>query len=92
MLLITRDSGKVEIKILKGEKFSKIKISDNGVGMEVNKETDSMGLLIISSLVKDKLKGNLEIRSKKDKGTTIEFDFKKLNKIYNEVYCKNRKQ
>jgi len=73
---ITRDSGKVEIKILKGEKFSKIKISDNGVGMEVNKETDSMGLLIISSLVKDKLKGNLEIRSKKDKGTTIEFDFK----------------
>jgi ethanolamine sensor kinase len=26
--------------------------------------------------VKDKLKGNLEIRSKKDKGTTIEFDFK----------------
>jgi len=44
--------------------------------MEVNKETDSMGLLIISSLIKDKLKGNLEIRSKKDKGTTIEFDFK----------------
>ena len=73
---IARDSGKVEIKILKGEKFSKIKISDNGVGMEVNKETNSMGLLIISSLVKDKLKGNLEIRSKKDKGTTIEFDFK----------------
>ena len=73
---ITRDSGEVEIKILKGEKFSKIRISDNGVGMEVKKETNSMGLLIISSLVKDKLKGNLEIRSKKDKGTTIEFDFK----------------
>ena len=35
-----------------------------------------MGLLIISSLVKDKLKGNLEIRSKKGKGTTIEFDLK----------------
>ena len=33
-------------------------------------------ILIINSLVKDKLKGNLEIRSKKDKGTTIEFDFK----------------
>ena len=73
---VTRDSGKVEIKILKGEKFSKIKISDNGVGMEVKRETNSMGLLIINSLVKDKLKGNLEIRSKKDKGTTIEFDFK----------------
>ena len=73
---ITRDSGKVEIKILEGEKFSKIKISDNGVGMEINKENNSMGLLIISSLVKDKLKGNLEIRSKKNEGTTIEFDFK----------------
>ena len=44
--------------------------------VEVKKESDSMGLLIISSLVKDKLKGNLEIRSKKDRGTTIEFDFK----------------
>lgn len=44
--------------------------------MEVKKETNSMGLLIISSLVKDKLKGSLKIRSKKDKGTTIEFDFK----------------
>ena len=72
----TTDSGKVDIKILKGEKFSKIIISDNGVGMEIKKESDSMGLLIISSLVKDKLKGNLEIRSKKDRGTTIEFDFK----------------
>jgi len=72
----TKDSGNVDIKILKGETFSKIIISDNGVGMEVKKESDSMGLLIISSLVKDKLKGNLEIRSKKDKGTTIEFDFK----------------
>ncbi len=72
----TKDSGNVDIKILKGETFSKIIISDNGVGMEVKKESDSMGLLIISSLVKDKLKGNLEIRSKKEKGTTIEFDFK----------------
>ena len=44
--------------------------------MEVKRETNSMGLLIINSLVKDKLKGNLEIRSKKDKGTIIEFDFK----------------
>ena len=66
----------VDIKLLKGENFSKIIISDNGVGMEIKKESDSMGLLIISSLVKDKLKGNLEIRSKKDRGTTIEFDFK----------------
>ncbi|WP_241761747.1 sensor histidine kinase, partial [Fusobacterium nucleatum] len=73
---VNRDSGKVDIKILKGEKFSKIRISDNGVGMTVNKENNSMGLLIISSLVKDKLKGNLEIKSKKEKGTTIEFDFK----------------
>ena len=72
----TKDSGNINIKILKGETFSKIIISDNGVGMEVKKESDSMGLLIISSLVKDKLKGNLEIRSKKDRGTTIEFDLK----------------
>ena len=44
--------------------------------MELKPESDSMGLLIISSLVKDKLKGNLEIRTKKGQGTTIEFDFK----------------
>ena len=44
--------------------------------MKATENNDSMGLLIISSLVKDKLKGNLEIKSQKDIGTTIEFDFK----------------
>lgn len=44
--------------------------------MEVNREINNMGFLIISFLVKDKLKGNFEIRSKKDKGIIIEFDFK----------------
>ena len=72
----TRDSGEIKVIIHKGEKSSRVIISDNGVGMEVKPESDSMGLLIISSLVKDKLKGNLEIRTKKGQGTTIEFDFK----------------
>ena len=72
----TRDSGEIKVIIHKGEKSSKVIISDNGVGMELKPESDSMGLLIISSLVKDKLKGNLEIRTKKGQGTTIEFDFK----------------
>ena len=73
---VTRDSGKIDITIKKGEKSSKITVSDNGIGMKGTENNDSMGLLIISSLVKDKLKGNLEIKSQKDIGTTIEFDFK----------------
>ena len=73
---VTKDSGKIDITIKKGEKSSKITVSDNGIGMKATENNDSMGLLIISSLVKDKLKGNLEIKSQKDIGTTIEFDFK----------------
>ncbi|MDD7391753.1 MAG: sensor histidine kinase [Fusobacterium gastrosuis] len=73
---IGRDKGKIEIEIIKNQESSKIRISDNGVGMDLSKNENNMGFLIVNSLIKDKLKGNIDVKSAKGIGTTIEFDFK----------------
>ncbi len=71
-----RINGVINIEIKKADDFSWIKISDNGVGMDLSKNENNMGFLIVNSLIKDKLKGNLNIKSEKNIGTTIEFNFK----------------
>lgn len=73
---VGRNSGRIDVEIKKENEFSKIKIFDNGVGMDLSKNENNMGFLIVNSLVKDKLKGNIEIKSIKNKGTIVEFDFK----------------
>lgn len=71
-----RMNGVINIEIKKADDFSWIKISDNGVGMDLSKNENNMGFLIVNSLIKDKLKGSLNIKSEKNIGTTIEFNFK----------------
>lgn len=73
---VGRADGVINIEIKKSDEFSWIKISDNGVGMDLSKNENNMGFLIVNSLIKDKLKGIINIKSTKDVGTTIEFNFK----------------
>lgn len=74
---IGRDNGKIEITIKKGMFFSKISVSDNGVGMNEEKYRDnSLGLMIVEKLIIDKLQGSFNLRSEINQGTTIEFEIK----------------
>ena len=58
-----------------GEK-ARISVVDNGIGMENRKiKKNSLGLQIVKSLVKDKLDGDLNIKSDNN-GTNISFDVK----------------
>lgn len=70
-----REKGKITIKVEKGNAYSEISVIDDGIGFDVNSASQSsLGLMIINSLVSDKLKGNLEIQSTSN-GTTVNFDF-----------------
>ena len=72
-----RVEGKIDVIIEKKTFFSKITISDNGVGMDAKKyRENSLGLMIVEKLVTDKLEGNFELKSKINEGTTIEFEIK----------------
>ena len=70
-----RTEGEIIVKIEQGKIKSHISISDNGIGMERKEDTKgSIGLQIVESLVKEKLYGNLEIKTG-NKGTVISFGF-----------------
>lgn len=70
-----QDVGIIRIEIMKGTLYSTIIVSDNGCGFDVsNVKSEGLGLNIVQSLVKDKLHGNISIKSNK-KGTVITFDF-----------------
>ena len=74
-----RDKGNINIIIKQGKMYSVISIIDDGIGFDVeNINKNSLGLSIVKSLVKDKLKGEIKIISS-GSGTKITFDF--ANKI-----------
>ncbi|WCF07488.1 sensor histidine kinase [Paenibacillus thiaminolyticus] len=53
-------------------------VADDGVGFSVKDGSNkSLGLSIVRSYVKDKLKGKLDIESGPSRGTTVAFTFKK---------------
>lgn len=70
------EEGKIEIKVKKEPFYSKVSISDNGVGIDEINLDGGLGLSIIKTIVLEKLNGNLYFESAKDKGTTVSFDFK----------------
>lgn len=71
-----RDSGLVRIVVTSGELYSRIEVIDNGSGYDVeNVRTDRLGLSIVQSMVRDKLRGKLLVESG-DGGTHVTFDFK----------------
>ncbi|WP_291255911.1 sensor histidine kinase [Fusobacterium sp.] len=74
---VNRDEGRIDVTIKKGVFFSKLIVSDNGVGMDEKKYRDnSLGLMIVERLIVDKLQGNFELKSEINQGTTIEFEIK----------------
>lgn len=72
-------NGKITIEIKHEDRQSHISVTDNGKGFDINNiREDSLGLSIVFSTIKDKLKGTINVTSS-DNGTSIGFDFK--NKI-----------
>lgn len=71
-----RKEGEIIINIEQGNSYSTISIIDNGVGFDTDKvSVNSLGLMIVRSLINDKLEGNLNIYSN-SQGTKVVFDFK----------------
>ena len=76
-------SGQIRIVITARELYSRIEVIDNGCGFDVEKvDHDRLGLSIVRSLVQDKLRGKLTLRSGPE-GTYTSFDFK--NQILDEI-------
>ena len=74
-----RKDGLVRIVVKHGDLYSSIQVIDNGSGFDLEKISNhSLGLSIVQTLVRDKLKGNFEIESSPE-GTSTEFTFR--NKI-----------
>lgn len=71
---IDRDKGRVEITVAKGRDEACITINDNGVGFGEEQKNSSLGLKLVRSLVKEKLKGDIEFITGDD-GTFATFTF-----------------
>lgn len=71
-----RNYGSIDIIIKKGSTYSNISVIDDGIGFDVEKvfEEESLGLKIVSSIVKDKLWGDINIDSN-ERGTKLTINF-----------------
>lgn len=71
-----REKGLVRIVVARGELYSRIEVIDDGSGYDVeNVRTDRLGLSIVQTMVKDKLRGTLDVESGPG-GTHVTFEFK----------------
>ena len=71
-----REKGLVRIVVTRGELYSRIEVIDDGSGYDVeNVCTDRLGLSIVQTMVKDKLRGTLDVESGPG-GTHVTFEFK----------------
>lgn len=72
---VGKTKGKIQIIIEKKTFYSKIIVTDDGVGMDYKKvRENSLGLMIVKRLVTDKLNGSFVLKSKQGKGTMVEFE------------------
>ena len=70
------EKGLVRIVVTRGELYSRIEVIDDGSGYDVeNVRTDRLGLSIVQTMVKDKLRGTLDVESGPG-GTHVTFEFK----------------
>jgi len=70
-----KNEGKIRIVVSKGNLYSQIKVIDDGIGFDINNmDRSRLGLSIVKALVRDKLRGELRIKSDKN-GTEAEFTF-----------------
>lgn len=63
--------GKIEISLLKDVNSYVLKVSDNGKGFDKTKKSDSLGLILINSLVKKQLKGIIDFNTSSGTEVTI---------------------
>lgn len=71
-----RNKGLVRIVVTRGDLYSKIQVVDNGIGFNIDAiDKSALGLSIVQTLVKDKLKGNFELESSPE-GTSTVFTFR----------------
>ena len=71
-----RESGLIRIVVTRGELYSRIEVIDDGSGYDVEHvRTDRLGLSIVQTMVKDKLRGTLHVESGPG-GTHVTFEFK----------------
>ena len=72
-----RTEGRVEVIVGKGELYHTVAVIDNGVGFDpAQVGSSSLGLRIVESTVRDKLKGKMHIATTPG-GTKISFDIKR---------------
>lgn len=71
-----RKTGEITINISQDIMYSSVTVEDDGIGYNKDEISDnSLGLMIVKSIVKDKLNGNLNITTG-NRGTKVSFDFK----------------
>lgn len=71
-----RDSGNIQISFTPGQLFHTVTVADDGCGFDPSlSRKESLGLNIVAATVRDRLHGQLSIRSDST-GTRMSFDFK----------------
>jgi len=70
---VGRDSGDILIYLKKEDDLYRLSLSDNGIGYNEGSNSNSLGLIIIETLVETQLQGKLSIDSKN--GTKIEIEW-----------------
>ena len=72
---VGKKGGQIRIIVTKGDLYSQITVVDNGCGFHADSQGQNrLGLSIVRTLVKDKLRGNLDIDSN-EQGTNVTFTF-----------------
>ncbi|PID82112.1 MAG: histidine kinase, partial [Clostridiales bacterium] len=68
-----RESGKIIIVVKKETQiYGRITVKDDGIGFKIDRNTSNLGMNIVKTLIKDKLKGSFHTKSS-EKGTTVSF-------------------
>lgn len=74
--LKSTNQGTIKVMVNKGTLYSTISVEDNGTGFPIGHEDQNrgLGLELVTTIVKEKLKGNLKISSERGR-SCVSFDF-----------------
>ncbi|MBG9979476.1 sensor histidine kinase [Facklamia lactis] len=75
-----KKSSEIYVEASQNGTWIEVVIKDNGVGFNIEEVDESrLGLQIVKSFVSERLNGNLEITSVKNKGTTFQIKFNRVD-------------
>jgi len=66
--------GTITVKLYQLDNMIKLIVSDNGIGYDKSKKSNSLGLILIDTLVKKQFKGNIDIQSHSGVKVEISWD------------------